>query len=105
MTECDPEILFPLQRNEIALSWAATQILRHEMTAEGTALADLLDVCDARFDIYERVGDFTPRTLDHRIRMALMSTRSAYYALRTKYPPTASPRCCGRCSETLTGLR
>ncbi|XP_049274198.1 uncharacterized protein LOC119401985 [Rhipicephalus sanguineus] len=91
ITERDPEILLYLQINEMALAWLPQIILRDRMTAEGTVLAELLDVYDAPLDPYQRVADFSLRTAGNRVRMALMNTRSAYYALRKACPSLVDP--------------
>ncbi|KAL1476548.1 hypothetical protein MTO96_036418 [Rhipicephalus appendiculatus] len=106
IAECDPEILLSLQRNEMALAWATSRILNeHNMSAEGSVLADLLDVCDARFDLYQRVADFSPRTAHNRVRMALMATRTAYYALRARFPEPVAPDLVADTQRGLTALR
>lgn len=75
-----------LQRNEMLLSWVTEVILRDRMALEGTVLADLLDVCDAPLDMYQRSADYSPRTSANRAQWALMATRSTYYALREAFP-------------------
>lgn len=81
----DFELLQCIHRNAMLLAWVTDVILRDGMCPEGAAVVDLLNTCEAPLDLFQRTGDFSPRTANKRIRLARMATRTQFYALISEF--------------------
>ncbi|XP_075543304.1 uncharacterized protein LOC142577734 [Dermacentor variabilis] len=82
---CDFELLQCVRKNAMLLAWVTDVILRDGMCPEGAAVIDLLNTCEAPLDLFQRTGDFSPRTANNRIRLARMETRTQFYALISQF--------------------